>query len=151
MTAQSSEILILDGETCDMAFCPPLPQNDPRVIDASDTKEALGMQSTACWRRYRATLEIKDGKFYLIGVCGRFAMTTDEPIFADWVTGTLRVPRGEMLQYVHQGYQSVFEQDQLIKVEDGIVVESVTINNERKPNDEFVPRPIRRRRPVRRP
>jgi len=39
MTAQIYENLILDGEETSMAFCPPLPENDDRVIEIKDDDE----------------------------------------------------------------------------------------------------------------
>lgn len=44
------------------------------------------------------------------------------PILADWFTGRLRCPVGELLRYVHGGYMSTFERDLLIDVEKGRVV-----------------------------
>jgi hypothetical protein len=31
-----------------------------------------------------------------------------EPLLNDWITGVLRVPRGERLTYVHMGFGSVY-------------------------------------------
>jgi hypothetical protein len=127
MTAQFHEHLILDGETTSMACCPPLPKKHPRIIDRHaqglpGDDEDVGCYSTACWREYIGTWEIKDGKFYLRRLVGCYRFRDEEPIFADWVSGTLRIPMGERLQYVHMGFGSVYEKDLLIKLEKGIVV-----------------------------
>lgn len=65
MTAQVHEKLIYEGEALSMAFCPPLPERDPRIRER--TPEELQdcdpiVFSTACWRRYIATWEIKAGR-----------------------------------------------------------------------------------------
>lgn len=134
MTAQVHENLILDGEKTSMAFCPPLPENDPRVTKLKDDEIDDGgiIFSTACWRQYIGTWEIKDNKFYLVSLNGRYKISENTPILADWFTGTLRIPQGEMLHYVHMGYGSVFERELHIKIENGIVTKSKTIDNRDK-------------------
>ena len=134
MTAQIHERLILDGENTTMAFCPPFPEDHPRIIDRhaeglpGDGADA-GCYSTACWREYQGTWEIEDGKFYLRRLVGRFRLRSNEPIFADWFSGMLRIPRGECLQYVHMGFGSIFEEELHIKIEKGVVTSSKVIDN----------------------
>jgi hypothetical protein len=41
---------------------------------------------------------------------------------ADWYSGELRIPQGEMTRYVHGGYGSEYERDRLVMVEQGRVV-----------------------------
>ncbi len=134
MTAQVHENLILDGQETSMAFCPPLPENDSRVVELIDDEIDGGgiIFSTACWRQYVGTWEIKDNKFYLVNLEGRFKLAEKKPIFADWFTGTLRIPQGEMLHYVHMGYGSVYEREMHIKIENGIVTKSKIVDNRNK-------------------
>ena len=142
MTAQIHERLILDGEETSMAFCPPLPDGHPN-ISASDSDEVAGdpldflLHSTACWRGYRGTWEIKDGRLYLVGLRGRFQLRGGEPLLADWFSGVLRVPQGEMIQSVHMGFGSVYEQEVHIKIENGTVVARRVIDNRGKLHDEW--------------
>jgi hypothetical protein len=49
----------------------------------------------------------------------QFLFQTNEPVFADWFTGVIRVPQGEMLQYVHMDYFSVFEEDLFFEFSNG--------------------------------
>lgn len=44
------------------------------------------------------------------------------PIPASWFTGVLIVPRGEMVEYVHIGYQSVYERYVILVLKKGKVV-----------------------------
>jgi hypothetical protein len=44
-----------------------------------------------------------------------------ERVFAHWYTGTLRIPRGQRLHYRHQGYDSVFERDEILEFEQGVI------------------------------
>lgn len=134
MTAQVHENLILDGQKTSMAFCPPLPENDSRVVELKDDEidDSNIIFSTACWRQYVGTWEIKDNKFYLVNLEGKFKLAEKTPIFANWFTGTLRIPQGEMLHYVHMGYGSVYEHEMHIKIENGIVTKSKTVDNRNK-------------------
>jgi hypothetical protein len=144
MTAQMHEKLILEGEHTTMAFCPPIPKDHPQiqVLDNDELDEAVQagdastmVRSTACWRQYVGTWELKDGKFYLVEVRGRLMYTDDEPIFADWVTAVLRIPSGKQLHYVHMGFGSVYEFENHIKIENGIVVQERRIDNRDKDID----------------
>ena len=141
MTAQVHEKLILEGEETSMAFCPPIPPDHPQINMYSteevterikDGKTHSFVFSTACWRGYIGTWELKDGKFYLVSIEGRYEVMGDEPIFADWVTTVLRIPGGNMLHYVHMGFGSVYEFETHIKLENGIVVEERRIDNRNK-------------------
>lgn len=133
MTAQFHEILILNGKKTSMAFCPPLPR-DQRVIELKEDEidHHSIVFSTACWREYVGTWEIKDNKFYLVGITGKFKLIDTSPVFADWFTGVLRIPQGNRLHYVHMGFGSVFEHELHIKIDKGIVIETVTIDNRNK-------------------
>jgi hypothetical protein len=129
MTAQMHEALILDGEVTSMAFCPDLPAGHARVV-AGDPEKARKFEGmTGCWRGYRGTWMIEDGRFYLVGIAGRWQLTGDEPLFAEWFSGTLRIPRGELLRYVHGGFQSEYEADLLIGIKNGRVVSRRLRNN----------------------
>jgi len=141
MTAQVHERLILDGEETSMAFCPPLPDGHPCIYEP-EPDEALSdeakfiLSNTACWRGYMGTWEIKDGRFYLRDLRGRFQMRDGGPILADWFSGVLRVPKGKRLSYVHMGFGSVYEEEIHIKVKSGLIVARRVIDNRGKKHDE---------------
>lgn len=139
MTAQAHENLILDGEATTMMTCPPLPHDHPRVRQAwppgeYGPKEGVPsvVFSTACWRGYIGTWEVKEGRLYLVGLQGRCETVGAEPIPADWVSGWLVVPRGELLEYVHMGFESVYEEELHIRFEAGAEVERRVVVNGRK-------------------
>jgi hypothetical protein len=138
MTAQVHELLLLNGEWTSMAFVPPLPENHPRLAAAPEDKRRQAspiLFSTACWRQYRATWEIRDNRLWLIAIEGRLELKGEGPLFADWFSGVLRVPRGEMIAYVHMGFGSVFEEELHITVEGGQVKATRVIDNRNKPHD----------------
>ena len=135
MTAQVHENLILDGEETTMAFCPPLPKNDPRLVrltkaEIEQEEHPLIIFSTACWRNYIATWEIKEDIFYFVDITGLYRLESNEPILADWFSGVLRIPRGELLQYVHMGFGSVYEQELHIKINKGRVTSTRLFSNQ---------------------
>lgn len=140
MTAQAHELLIIEGKQTSMAYCPSIPDNHPHIqclgypLDDIPRQENVPrvVFSTACWRRYIGTWELKDGKFYLRDIKGIYKLTSDEPIFADWVTAVLRIPDGDVLHYVHMGFGSVYEFENHIKIEEGIVVDERRVDNRKK-------------------
>jgi len=133
MTAQIHERLILDGYETSMASCPPLPLEHPRLEENRENERSeddpSDVYSTACWRHYVGTWEIRDGRFFLVDVRGRYRLLPGDPLFADWFSGVLRVPQGQLLQYVHMGFESVFEKDLFVTIERGIVVGSDLFDN----------------------
>jgi len=97
---------------------------------------------TANWRGYVAYWEVKDDRLFLVkvkeGTCDANApeIPLDKifpeqlpPIFAIWFTGTLMLPRGEMLKYVHMGYQSIFAKEILLEFKNGKLVKETIIDN----------------------
>lgn len=59
-----------------------------------------------------------------------------EKVFAQWYSGTLRIPQGELLKYVHMGYGSTYERDLLLDVQWGVVTARTVRFNEVEASDE---------------
>ena len=127
MTAQIHEIVIYEGEQMALASDPGIPEDHPKIVldtefnqdstegltmvinpapgvaattvagQTKDPKYPSILNSTACWRQYIGTWEIKDGKLYLVDIIGKYKKIGDEPIFADWFTGRLKIPMGEIV------------------------------------------------------
>lgn len=126
MTAQIHERLILDGDLLSLTCTPPIPKH-PRIIHLDEkevnTKECYSLAfTTACWRQYIGTWEIKEERLYLRDIEGIYQLTGDEPLLAEEYSGTLQVPMGSMLKYVHMGFHSVYERTRFIEIEKGQVV-----------------------------
>jgi hypothetical protein len=137
MTAQIHEKLIYNGTHHSMAFCPALPEDHPRIVDRPDPEDAGVLMSTACWRGYQGTWEIKDDHFFLINIDGCYELKGPDPLHALWFSGVIRVPVGEVLHYVHMGFESVYEQEIHVKFVDGLVVEIQNKDNRGKNPDSF--------------
>lgn len=134
MTAQAGERLFYKGEETWMA-AEPLNQylqnrNDIKFISPS----------TACWRGYFGQWEIKDDKLYLIGLKAyiegyrevdlSYLFPRQRQVIADWFSGKIRVPQGEMLDYVHMGYASLYERDLILEIKNGELVNEYVVENE---------------------
>src|SRR5574341_1496175 len=107
MTAQIHEKLIFEGEESSMAF----------------------------WRGYVGTWELREGLFYLLGLTGRYKLIGDGPLLADWFSGVIRIPRGNLLHYVHLGFGSVYGEEIHVKIERGEVTASRIVDNRGKDVD----------------
>ena len=59
-----------------------------------------------------------------------------EGLFAHWYSGELRCPRGKLLNYVHGGYMSTYEEDLFIEVQNGVVVGERLVVNGKAEDDE---------------
>lgn len=100
------------------------------------------LDCTALWRGYIGTWEVLGDRLYLVAIHklvlngpGTNFLETVFPgypdrVFAHWYSGTLRIPQGNTLKYVHMGYQSTYERDLLIKVERGVIGEVRIHENE---------------------
>ena len=110
MTAQVGETIIYKGERTSMATEP--------LEEYLKTREDISFESytTACWRGYFGTWEIKQNKLYLIKLRAFVKMNEkvkevgldhlfpeQNEVFASWFSGEIRLPQGEMLNYIHGG------------------------------------------------
>ncbi|GHU90915.1 hypothetical protein FACS1894155_09900 [Bacteroidia bacterium] len=96
--------------------------------------------STACWRGYYGQWEIKDNKLYLIVLKAyiegyrkvglNYLFPGQKQVFANWFNGEIRIPQGEMLEYVHMGYASLYDSDLFLVIENGILANQYEVDNE---------------------
>jgi hypothetical protein len=132
MTAQVHENIRYQGKRMGLASCPSFPGDHPRIVALSENEiEELANHlktgiifSTACWREYIGSWSIRRDKLYLIKLDGRFRLDGKEAIFADWFTGELNIPQGKMLDYIHIGFDSVYEEEIILTLEQGVVAKT---------------------------
>ena len=74
----------------------------------------------------------------------------EAPVFAEWYSGELRIPEGEMIQYVHGGYGTTYERDRLILIERGRLVRSWVRKNDPPPTPEEQLQAFKERQALRR-
>jgi len=128
VTAQSSEILLLDGHLESLNALPLSPYLEPRGIDIRAMSRGF---STALWRGYVGLWEVLDGSLFLIGLVDCENDPIDPatvfgelrlPILADWYSGRLEIDRGQLLFYHHMGWGSQYAERLRLYVEHGRVV-----------------------------
>jgi hypothetical protein len=145
MTAQTAERLHYQGEEVAMYT---LPLDDYFAL--TESTPPFVWTSSNCWRGYIGRWEIVDQRLYLVELRGNLkggseasiaTIFPDFPdrVFAHWYTGTLRIPQGERLEYVHMGYHSTFERDLLLEVERGVITGSRIKHNEPPEGDVDAP------------
>lgn len=135
MTAQIAEKLIYRG--AEVSMC-----SEPLGVYFAFGGKNPGFESncTALWRGYIGTWEITNDRLYLIELAGTLSDGTEanlntvfagypERVFAHWYSGTLRIPEGKLLEYVHMGFASTYERDCIIRIEKGVVVEATIYQN----------------------
>jgi hypothetical protein len=126
MTAQIAEKLRYRGE--EMPMC-----TEPleAYFESGVPRPRFRATSTALWRGYVGTWEVVDNRLYLVGLRGELEDGTPvslgtlfpdaSRVLAHWYSGTLRMPFGRELEYVHAGYASRFERDLFLKLDRGLV------------------------------
>lgn len=103
-----------------------------------DKRPKGGIESTALWRGYVATFEIKDNELVLkdieiqgMDIANKKGNNTKwtsvlNDVFPnqrvtkiDWLTGLLVLPYGKIINYVHMGYGSTYENYVLLEIGNG--------------------------------
>ena len=138
MTAQMGGVLLYNGEKHHMTSLP--------FSDYLKTRKdvILFQYHTANYRGYFGKWEVRDNKLYLIDLDANVAGTKgveldyffpgQTEVFADWFCGEIELQLGEILEYVHLGFDSVFEKEIHLCFENGILIsESVVDNREKYP------------------
>lgn len=154
-TGLSGDLISLDGETW-VLMAKPI-NKDPILF-----KCLMGFipdnhcASTSNWEGYTAFWEIRDNYLCLrrMEVCVYdkankkdstliydaetlqipFASYyKDEKIQARWFSGELRAGKGDLLRYVHSGFDRNMETEQVLHIKSGKVVKTTTYHNFKKP------------------
>lgn len=60
---------------------------------------------------------------------GKYVISKEGPIFADWFSRDIRIPLGELLEYVHNGYSSTYEKDMFLEFQNGVLVNCTLEDN----------------------
>lgn len=142
MAAQKADIIVVDGETMDL-FTNPLEEYWIKLKKKRPPFYALDV----CRRGYIATWNVRDNQLFLTAVEGDvenrslfgnksrkftlkelFKKHGPEGVKADWFSGKLRIPRGNMTQYEHNGYDSRFERELILTVNKGDVIKIATLD-----------------------
>jgi hypothetical protein len=147
VTAQTPEKIIYQGEKLNMCT---EPLED--YFSKGGTRPKFQLSHTALWRRYIGYWEVVDDRLYLTDLSGwledgtkatvaRIFPGFPDKVFAQWFSGTLHIPQGKALKYIHLGYGSRHERDLLVDVLSGIVVATTVrcIEDETTDEDDDLP------------
>ncbi len=69
---------------------------------------------------------------YLTKLEGRFRLEGKDAIFAEWFTGELCIPMGGLLEYIHMGFDSVYEEEIVLTLKQGLVINTLTVTPNRR-------------------
>ena len=138
MTIQAGDILSYNGEKTTIATEP--------LKSYLETRSEVGFifKSTGLVRGYIGTWEIKNNQLYLISLLGfvdnnkkvdlSYLFPNKTEVFADWFSGDIRIPEGELLKKINLGYASVFEKDRILSFKEGIII-GETVKDNTKPDN----------------
>lgn len=141
-TAQFPDRLLYNGKS-EGIFSTPLEQYFEKV---GTRPKWLTEMNTACWRGYVASWEIRDDRLYLQkivrdeydpkrddffeqDITKRIFPNRSLPIEATWFSGVIRLPQGKELEYIHMGFESIYEKDHFLEVENGILRKIRIVSN----------------------
>jgi len=138
LTIQAGDILSYNGEKTTIATEP--------LKSYLETRSDVGFifKSTGLVRGYIGTWEIKNNQLYLISLLGfvdnnkkvdlSYLFPNKTEVFADWFSGDIRIPEGELLKKINLGYASVFEKDRILSFKEGIII-GETVKDNTKPDN----------------
>lgn len=135
MTHQVTEILDIGNERRRL-FVRPLDQ----FLESLQSRPKFPAWTTSCHRGYIGHWELRGERLYLQrleGYIGRrkgcmlpvVFPDASHPVFAEWYSGTLRVPLGEIVARQNLGYTHVHEDELRIKVRKGVAVRSYRLRD----------------------
>lgn len=143
MTAQFREHLKYNGKEYGMAAEPLYPYLKSNGIEFES-------MTSACWRGYFGKWEIKNNKLFLVDLVAfiegykdvglEYLFQGQNEVFAEWFNGELRIPQGEMLQYIHMGYASIYEEDLFLDIQNGVLMSSRIVDNRGKSGIDEIPK-----------
>ncbi len=88
------------------------------------------------YRQYTGIWELKVDKLYLRNIKGVFGLNIFEPLFANWFSGTLKLPKGKILKKINSGFHAIFEEEIHITMKAGKMKSFEIIDNRERYYDE---------------
>ena len=130
MTSQFPEKLVYNGE--DVGMCS-TPLDD--YFTLINWQPDFLVNCTGLWRGYVGGWLIEKQRLYLTEIKNAklpsgeevtletFFPDSDGKVFAHWFSGTIRIPRGELIKYFHGGFASVYERDECLEFKEGVLTD----------------------------
>ena len=105
----------------------------------------LSAPHTANWRGYTAEWIIDNDVLKLVGFKGHlaarhsdlgsevglemFGLNKGQSLDATWFSGELHLQDGAMLEYIHAGWESIYERELILTIEDGVLKNKSVVDN----------------------
>jgi len=134
MTAQISETIVYQNKVRALMSCPL-----DALFSLGHMQNPFSHASFGLIRGYIGHWEIHHDRLYLTGIYNETDFSTnnlhklfegyDERVFAHWYSGTLRMPEGKLLEYLHLGFGSQYERDVVLKVKRGRITGKTVKDN----------------------
>lgn len=111
------------------------------IVKNSDGTTIEYFSGSNCWRAYVAYWEIENDSLKLIRIedcCKCIPLNSEQIIFkifghnnvfADWYTGTITIPRGNLFSGSSMGYNAIYEFEDKIEIENGSVKGKYQVSN----------------------
>ena len=146
-TAQAPDYLIYNGDTL-VIFSNPLETYFQQHPNIKNPFSELPLLSTGCWRGYIAYWELRNDSLFLKDIYRdeiKFdiaqAITdrdTNNGVFADWVSQDIPHPYGNLVYYIHDAYQSIYEFDKVFHFAAGILKSTIIYDNSKSRRSKYV-------------
>lgn len=153
-TGQSGDVLYIEGEKWDL-MAKPIDADSTLYARLRDFLPKNHCMTTANWSGYTAFWEIRNDRLYLqrLDICiydrgsqkdstlifeADLLQTLFAPyykhgeIYARWFSGELRAGQGNLVRYVHSGFNRNMETERVMTLKDGKVVHAALYHNYRK-------------------
>lgn len=131
MTAQVKDNCKYLGNDYKMPSCLSINVTDSQIVELSHSEleniDTNGVYlSTACWRNYIATWEIRNNQLLLIQLEGKYQIKGEQPLIAYWFTGEFELPQGELVDCdLELGFQLKYTKAVTLRFVAGKLVESI--------------------------
>jgi len=147
-TGQAGDILIYKGDTVKIHSTPLefWSKIDSVRYDLFDNQD--NSFDTSCWRRYIAYWVLENDSLFLTRIvsCHKTGLIADlnkffpgevknKRVFASWFSELINIPSGRLLEYIHMGFESIYEFEEEIVFSGGIFKKSTTYENVVKKSD----------------
>jgi len=99
--------------------------------------------STACWRGYIAEWIVLNDSIFLSNIysCNNKNIKINmsdifpnirenQKLFASWINGNLYLPQGKCIRYINLDYQSIYERETVLNIENGLLKSQKTFHNQ---------------------
>jgi hypothetical protein len=151
-TAQHPDVLYYQGDTFSIFSNPLEDYYTEETRPEHFFPERVACLSTGCWRGYIAHWTIENDILYLVRIetccwdkkrarANLSHLFGDKCIYgrvkADWFTGGIMAPQGERIEYIHMGYESIYERELIFTFEKGHMVQDNVLDNTKSKRSDY--------------